>query len=76
MLHCPHAGCVRQSEEANRPPRPCSGWYRLRLILGFGVVTWRSGDQGPNERGEQLLASLAGVVNKLEEPEVDLKLFL
>lgn len=46
------------------------------LILGFGVVAWRSGDQGTNERGEQLFASLAGIVNKLEEPEIDRKLFL
>ena len=48
----------------------------MRLILGFGVVAWRSGDQGTNEGGEQLFAPFSGVVNKLEEPEIDWKLFL
>ena len=46
------------------------------LILGFGVVAWRSGDEGTNEGSEQLFAPFAGVVNKLEEPEIDRKLFL
>jgi hypothetical protein len=31
-MHRAHAGCVRQSEGANRPPRPGSGWYRLNTL--------------------------------------------
>ena len=34
-----------------------------------------SGDQGADERGEQLFASFPGIANKLEEPEIDRKLF-
>jgi len=71
------------SHDAHRPlPRRCTGPTIalepncLRLILGFGVMAWRSGDQGADERGEQLFASLAGIVNKLEEPEIDRQLFL
>ena len=47
-----------------------------RLILGFRVVAWRSGDQGTDERGEKLLASFADIVNKLEEPKIDREFFL
>ena len=46
------------------------------LILGFGVVARRSGDQGTDERSEKLFAPFAGIVNKLEEPKIDRKLFL
>ena len=42
----------------------------------FGVVAGRSGDQGTIERGGQLFASFAGIVNKLKEPEMDRKPFL
>ena len=59
-----------------RPTPPTGADIFMRLILGFGVVAWRSGDQGTNEGGEQLFAPFSGVVNKLEEPEIDWKLFL
>ena len=48
----------------------------VAIILGSGVVAGRSVDQGTDERGEQLFASFAGVVNKLEEPKVDRQFFL
>ena len=46
------------------------------LILGFGVVAPRSGDQGTDERGEKLFAPFACIVNELEEPEIDRQLLL
>ena len=49
---------------------------KLRLILGFGVVAPRSGDQGTDERGEKLFAPFACIVNELEEPEIDRQLLL
>jgi hypothetical protein len=42
---------------------PRNSTLRDWLILGFRVVAWRSGDLGTNERGEQVFASLAGIVN-------------
>ena len=50
--------------------------YNSRLILGFGVVAPRSGDQGTDERGEKLFAPFACIVNELEEPEIDRQLLL
>ena len=43
---------------------------------GFQGGAWRSGDQGTDERGEKLLASCSGIVNKLEEPKIDREFFL
>src|SRR4051812_7032246 len=42
-----------------------------RLILGFGVLDLVSGDQCANQGAQKRFASLAGVMNELEEPEVD-----
>jgi hypothetical protein len=42
-----------------------------RLILGFGVLDLVSGDQCVNQGAQECLAPLAGVMNELEEPEVD-----
>lgn len=48
----------------------------LWLILGFGVLDLISGDKCANQRVQERLASLAGVMNELEEPEVDGELLL
>ena len=45
--------------------------YLPRLILGFGVLDLVSGDQCVNQGAQECLAPLAGVMNELEEPEVD-----
>ena len=51
-------------------------YMKIWLILGFGVVAPRSGDQGTDERGEKLFAPFACIVNELEEPEIDRQLLL
>jgi SAM-dependent methyltransferase len=45
--------------------------FREWLILGFGVLDLVSGDQCVNQGAQECLAPLAGVMNELEEPEVD-----
>ena len=65
-------GHVRQIGSENLPEVVKS----LGLILGFGVVAPRSGDQGTDERGEKLFAPFACIVNELEEPEIDRQLLL
>jgi hypothetical protein len=47
-----------------------------RLILGFRVLDQVSSDECANQGAQECLASLAGVMNELEEAEVDRKFFL
>lgn len=43
----------------------------IRLILGFGVLDLVSGDKCANQGAQERLASLAGVVDELEECGMD-----
>ena len=48
----------------------------FRLILCFRVLVPGSGDQHPDERGEERLTSTASIVDELEEAQIDWKLLL
>ena len=71
------SGLAKRGSHRLQPPPPVGGSHRdWWLILGFGVVAPRSGDQGTDERGEKLFAPFACIVNELEEPEIDRQLLL
>jgi len=45
-------------------------------MLGSGVLVFRSSDECGDEGTEQGLSTSAGVMNELEEAEIDWELFL
>ena len=50
--------------------------HRMRLLPGFGVVIGGSCDQGSNKSAEQSLSASPGVVDELEESEINGQLLL